>query len=154
MYNPLPSGPRGDKSPETRRHPQRCSRVRRPHGHQSQPSREEAARLRVAVGAGKDGSEPLQARGRATYVRARLAPWPATVTTLILLASVSFLLSATATSSAAANSPASRLAVVQRHTEDHAAILEAYTAHARHLSTFSAVMTKGQLEDKAHSPKA
>ncbi|CAN6233458.1 unnamed protein product [Urochloa humidicola] len=69
----------------------------------------------------------------------------AAVITLILLASVSFLLSATATSSSsaavAANSPASRLAVVQRHAEDHAAVLAAYTAHARHLSALSASQT-------------
>ncbi|KAF8729468.1 hypothetical protein HU200_017402 [Digitaria exilis] len=74
----------------------------------------------------------------------------AAVTTLILLASVSFLLSATSTaSSAAANSPASRLAVVQRHAEDHAAVLAAYTAHARHLSSVSASQTEAFLSISA-----
>jgi alpha-1,4-galacturonosyltransferase len=62
----------------------------------------------------------------------------AAVITLILLASVSFLLSATATNSAPANSPTSRLAVVQRHAEDQAAVL---AAHARRLSASSAAQT-------------
>ncbi|TVU28506.1 hypothetical protein EJB05_20025, partial [Eragrostis curvula] len=67
----------------------------------------------------------------------------AAVITLILLASVSFLLSVTATNSttAAVNSPAVRLAVVQRHAEDHAAVLAAYAAHARRLSDASASQT-------------
>ncbi|KAL6635119.1 hypothetical protein ACP70R_027790 [Stipagrostis hirtigluma subsp. patula] len=65
----------------------------------------------------------------------------AAVITLILLASVSFLLSATATNSAASNSPAIHLAAVRRHAEDHAAVLAAYAAHARRLSAASASQT-------------
>ncbi|XP_062222030.1 probable galacturonosyltransferase 9 [Phragmites australis] len=73
----------------------------------------------------------------------------AAVITLIFLASVSFLLSATATSSAASNSLASRLAVVQRHAEDHTAVLAAYAAHARRLSAASASQTDSFISTSA-----
>jgi alpha-1,4-galacturonosyltransferase len=71
----------------------------------------------------------------------------AAVITLILLASVSFLLSATATTSA--NNPASRLAAVQRHAEDQAAVLAAYAAHARRLSAASADQTEAFIATSA-----
>ncbi|GJN22265.1 hypothetical protein PR202_gb09819 [Eleusine coracana subsp. coracana] len=75
----------------------------------------------------------------------------AAVITLILLASVSFLLSATATTSATAatNSPAARLAAVQRHAEDQAAVLAAYVAHARRLSAASAAQTDAFISTSA-----
>jgi hypothetical protein len=86
----------------------------------------------------------------------------AAVITLILLASVSFLLSATVTNSAPVNSSASSLAVVQRHAEDQAAVLsassaaptDAFIATSAHLSsTVSRVMlsTLGVLEKETRA---
>ncbi|KAK3159089.1 hypothetical protein QOZ80_2AG0145570 [Eleusine coracana subsp. coracana] len=72
----------------------------------------------------------------------------AAVTTLILLASVSFLLSATTTTTSA-NSPGARLAAVQRHAEDQAAVLAAYVAHARRLSAASAAQTEAFISTSA-----
>ncbi|KAK1619344.1 hypothetical protein QYE76_024861 [Lolium multiflorum] len=65
--------------------------------------------------------------------------------TLLFLACVFFFLSATTISTSAPNSPAARLAAVRRHAEDHAAVLAAYTAHARRLSVDSASQTESFL---------
>lgn len=69
----------------------------------------------------------------------------AALVTLLFLACVFFFLSATTITSAAPNSPASRLAAVRRHAEDHAAVLAAYAAHARRLSSDSASQTESFL---------
>jgi hypothetical protein len=65
--------------------------------------------------------------------------------TLLLLACAFFFLSATTITTSAPGSPASRLAAVRRHAEDHAAVLAAYTAHARRLSVDSASQTESFL---------
>ncbi|KAF7091016.1 hypothetical protein CFC21_093681 [Triticum aestivum] len=69
----------------------------------------------------------------------------AALVTLLFLACVFFFLSATTITSAVPNSPASRLAAVRRHAEDHAAVLAAYAAHARRLSSDSASQTESFL---------
>ncbi|CAM0944194.1 unnamed protein product [Alopecurus aequalis] len=69
----------------------------------------------------------------------------AALITLLFLACVFFFLSATTITTSAPNSPASRLAAVRRHAEDHAAVLAAYAAHARRLSADSASQTESFL---------
>lgn len=69
----------------------------------------------------------------------------AALVTLLFLACVFFFLSATTITTAVPNSPAWRLAAVRRHAEDHAAVLAAYAAHARRLSSDSASQTESFL---------
>ncbi|KAF0932994.1 hypothetical protein E2562_013757 [Oryza meyeriana var. granulata] len=73
----------------------------------------------------------------------------AALITLLCLASLSFLLSATGTTSAP-NSAPSRLAAIRRHAEDHAAVLAAYAAQARKLSAASASQTESFISTSAH----
>uniref|UniRef100_A0ACD5YQE9 Uncharacterized protein n=1 Tax=Avena sativa TaxID=4498 RepID=A0ACD5YQE9_AVESA len=69
----------------------------------------------------------------------------AALVTLLFLACVFFILSATTITTSAPGSPASHLAAVRRHAEDHAAVLAAYAAHARRLSSDSASQTESFL---------
>uniref|UniRef100_A0ACD5Z4G4 Uncharacterized protein n=1 Tax=Avena sativa TaxID=4498 RepID=A0ACD5Z4G4_AVESA len=69
----------------------------------------------------------------------------AALVSLLFLACVFLFLSATTITTSAPGSPASRLAVVRRHAEDHAAVLAAYAAHARRLSSDSASQTESFL---------
>ncbi|TVU11953.1 hypothetical protein EJB05_45565, partial [Eragrostis curvula] len=68
----------------------------------------------------------------------------AALLTLLLLASLSFLLSsgpASSRSSSSPSTPSARLAAVHRHAADHAAVLAAYAAHARKLKEASAAQS-------------
>ncbi|KQK01942.1 galacturonosyltransferase 8 [Brachypodium distachyon] len=71
----------------------------------------------------------------------RRAAFAALVTLLFLACCVFFFLLSATTATSSLSSPASRLAAVRRHAEDHTAVLAAYAAHARRLSSESSSQT-------------